>query len=223
MTIGAHYQLSLHIWLKFNISWERKLWNIWSRFPLYISFSQTAFENEHKQHRYDKSRRNISHLIYANVKVKGWLKTSWKGIKFRQSQPKAIVCTGVCRTDWISTLETNQYFTSQIFSWNKAFCLFSSSFIWITFRRMNYIYVVDSKHGLQSSKNGIPLAFMFAEQIASNLSHPAHLGQLILLEYPPTLMVNLCCVVFSCNNWNKKNQPRASSGIIVTFCINVTG
>ena len=139
MTIGAHYQLSLHIWLKFNISWERKLWNIWSRFPLYISFSHTAFENEHKQHRYDKSRRNISHLIYANVKVKGWLKTSWKGIKFRQSQPKAIVCTGVCRTDWISTLETNQYFTSQIFSWNKAFCLFSSSLIWITFRRMNYI------------------------------------------------------------------------------------
>ena len=139
MTIGAQYQLSLHIWLKFNISWERKLWNIWSRFPLYISFSQTAFENEHKQHRYDKSRRNISHLIYANVKVKGWLKTSWKGIKFRQSLPKAIVCTGVCRTDWISTLETNQYFTSQIFSWNKAFRLFSSSLIWITFRRMNYI------------------------------------------------------------------------------------
>ena len=198
MTIGAHYQLSLHNWLKFNISWERKLWNIWSRFPLYISFSHTAFENEHKQHRYDKGRRNISHLIYANVKVKGWLKTSWKGIKFRQSQPKAIVCTGVCRTDWISTLETNQYFTSQIFSWNKAFRLFSSSLIWITFRRINYICGWFNTW-LQSSKNGILFAFLFAEQIASYLSYPAHLGRVILLEYRPTFMVNLCCVVFSCN------------------------
>ena len=55
MTIGAHYQLSLHIWLKFNISWERKLWNIWSRFPLYIFFL--------KQH----LRMNISNTVMTKV------------------------------------------------------------------------------------------------------------------------------------------------------------
>ena len=60
--------------------------------------------------------------------------------------------------------------------------------------------VVESKHGLRSSKNGILFAFLFAEKIASYLSYFAHLGRLILLEYPPTLMVNLCCVVFSSYN-----------------------